>query len=205
MACLSVELEQFFLTPSEQPTVTLKDILTLAGERTFGFLFVLLSLPSALPIPAPGYSIPFGAVMLLLAGQLMAGRQRPWLPESWQQRGFNRSQVQGIFQKGLPWLRRLEVLCRPRLTSICTTIAGRLVIGTAIALMAIAMLIPIPGTNTLPAIGIFVTGFGLLDDDGLISLGGLAICASALVLVTAILLGGYEGAKLLLQWIIPGP
>nr|WP_245894793.1 exopolysaccharide biosynthesis protein [Nostoc cycadae] len=35
-------------------------------------------------------------------------------------------------------------------------------IGIAIALMSISMMIPIPGTNILPAMGIFVTGFGLL-------------------------------------------
>ncbi|BBD57245.1 hypothetical protein NIES2109_00100 [Nostoc sp. HK-01] len=48
-------------------------------------------------------------------------------------------------------------------------------IGIAIALMSISMMIPIPGTNTLPAMGIFVTGFGLLEDDGAISLGGLVL------------------------------
>jgi hypothetical protein len=46
-------------------------------------------------------------------------------------------------------------------------------LGIAIALMGISMMIPIPGTNTLPAMGIFVTGFGLMEDDGAISLGGL--------------------------------
>ena len=61
--------------------VTLNEILEIAGERTFGFLFVLLSLPSALPIPAPGYSTPFGIVMFLLAAQLIVGREQLWLPE----------------------------------------------------------------------------------------------------------------------------
>jgi hypothetical protein len=29
--------------------------------------------------------------------------------------------------------------------------------------MAISMMIPIPGTNTLPAMGVFVTSFGLSE------------------------------------------
>lgn len=62
-----------------------------------------------------------------------------------------------------------------------------MVIGIAIALMSISMMIPIPLTNTLPAIGIFVTGFGLLDDDGAISLGGLTICAISAVTTSTIL------------------
>lgn len=162
--------------PTATDDVTLNEILEIAGERTFGFLFVLLSLPSALPIPAPGYSTPFGIVMFLLAVQLITGSEQPWLPEKFRRRGFERKTVQGFIRKGLPWLERIETIARPRLTAVCTSRTGRMAIGVAIALMSISMMIPIPLTNTLPAIGIFVTGFGLLDDDGAISLAGLTIC-----------------------------
>ena len=57
------------------------------------------------------------------------------------------------------------------------------------------MMIPIPGTNTLPAMGIFVTGFGLLDDDGAISIGGLVLCVLGGTLSVLILLFGYEAVK----------
>ena len=216
MARLSVELQRYFLSPdaadlpvANQPSdglanshtgynslangqkslkeVTLNEILEIAGERTFGFLFVLLALPSALPIPAPGYSVPFGIVMFLLAVQLVAGSEQPWLPEKFRRRGFERKSVQGIIRKGLPWLKRIETVSRPRLTPVCTSRTGRVVIGLAIALMSISMMIPIPLTNTLPAIGIFVTGFGLLDDDGAISLAGLTICVMGAALSSTIL------------------
>jgi len=195
MAKLSVELNRFFFLEPRAPKVTLADILTLAGERTFGFLFVLLSLPSALPVPAPGYSIPFGILMLLLAVQLIAGASQPWFPSSWQAKGFDLKQIQSIVKAGTPWLRRIEAISRPRLSYLCTSLAGRVTIGGAIALMAISMMIPIPGTNTLPAIGIFVTGFGLLDDDGAISLGGLVLCAMGGTLSVFIFIFGYEAVK----------
>ena len=121
MARLSAELETFFFDESRNEQVTLADILALAGERTFGFLFVLLAFPSALPVPAPGYSTPFGIVMFLLAVQLIGGRQRPWLPDSWKNKGFNLKQIQKIVSTGLPWLKRVEVLSRPRLTTVCTS------------------------------------------------------------------------------------
>lgn len=208
MAKLSAELQRYFLdAPSLAPTaheadaarvatnggdVTLNELLTLGGERTFGFLFVLLSLPSALPVPAPGYSIPFGIVMLLLAVQLIIGRKKPWLPEGWLAKGFERTKVAGFITKGLPWLQKIEAVSRPRLSIICTSPVGRLVLGLAIALMSVSMMIPIPGTNTVPAIGIFVIGFGLLDDDGAISLAGLTICTLAIGLVGSILFFGAE-------------
>ncbi|MEO1619503.1 MAG: exopolysaccharide biosynthesis protein [Cyanobacteria bacterium J06632_3] len=216
MAKLSVELQKYFLQDTESDTdniepvdsavgtpgesfssgrlspvssneVTLNEILEIAGERTFGFLFVLLSLPSALPIPAPGYSTPFGIVMFLLAAQLVIGRDQPWLPENFRRQGFERTKIQGLIEKGIPWLQKIEFVARPRLTPVCTSRVGQMVIGIAIALMSISMMIPIPLTNTLPAIGIFVTGFGLLDDDGAISLGGLTICAISATTTTAIL------------------
>lgn len=202
MARLSAELDRFFFEESRAEKVTLGDILNLSGERTFGFLFVLLSLPSALPIPAPGYSIPFGVVMFVLAGQLLLGRRRPWLPASWQKKGFELTQVQKIVKAGLPWLKRIEVLSRPRLTSICTTYPGRCLLGILIALMSISMCIPIPGTNTLPAIGIFITGFGLLDDDGLISLAGVTVCVLAGMATSVILFAGVKGTSAAIKFLL---
>ena len=65
--------------------------------------------------------------------------------------------------------------------------------------MAISMMFPIPGTNTLPAMGIFVTGFGLLDDDGAISLAGLVLCLCGFVLSASILLAIVFGGSSLLD------
>ena len=80
-------------------------------------------------------------------------------------------------------------------------IAIALVLGVAIALMAMCMMIPIPGTNTLPAIGIFVIGFGLLDDDGAISLAGLTICTLAIGLVASVFILGAEVVDQGKDWI----
>lgn len=204
MARLSTELNRYFFEEVSTPQVSLKEILTLAGERTFGFLFVVLALPSALPLPAPGYSTPFGVVMFLLAVQLIAGRTRPWMPESWNHKQFDLGSVQKIVKAGIPWLRRLEAVSRPRLMPVCTSLPGRTVLGIAIALMSISMMIPIPGTNTLPAIGIFVTGFGLLDDDGVISLSGLVLCLMGGILTALILAFGYEAVKAGLDFIRGG-
>ncbi len=107
--------------------------------------------------------------------------------------------VQGFLKAGIPWLKRIEAIARPRLSYICTTLPGRVTIGVAIALMAISMMIPIPGTNTLPAMGVFVTSFGLSEDDGAISLGGLVMCVLGAVLTTSILVALVWGGSSLLD------
>ncbi len=201
MAKLSYELEAFFFSEERAETVALADVLALSGERAFGFFFVLLSLPSALPIPAPGYSVPFGIVILLLSAQLLCGKIIPWLPDSILNRPFQLDKIQGILKTGLPWLRRIEAISRPRLTYVCISLTGRLLIGGLVSLMAISMMIPIPGTNTLPAIGVFVSGFGLLEDDGLISLVGLGVCILGGSLSLSILIAVIYGGVSLADWL----
>lgn len=67
------------------------------------------------------------------------------------------------------------------------------------------MIIPSPGTNTRLAMGIFVTGFGLIEDDGAIRLGGSVLCLiggilSASILI-AILVGGTSLLDLIKGWL----
>ncbi|MFQ4146611.1 exopolysaccharide biosynthesis protein [Chlorogloeopsis sp. ULAP02] len=199
MARLSSELQRFFFEEEPPSQVNLADFLLLAKERIFGFLFVILSLPSALPVPAPGYSVPFGILIFLLAIQLIVGSKTPWLPQRMLNHPIKLETVQKVLKAGIPWLRRIEAIARPRLVYICTTLPGRVTLGSAISLMAISMMIPIPGTNTLPAMGIFVTGFGLMEDDGAISLGGLVLCVMGGILTTSILMALMWGGSSLLD------
>ena len=201
MAKLSTELTSFFFKEQRSSHVTLEEILKIAGNSIFGFLFVILSLPSALPVPAPGYSIPFGILMLILAVQLMMGRKKPWLPKKMANHPIKLETVQKFLKGGIPWLQKIEAITRPRLPYVCTTVPGQLILGIAIALMSIFMMIPIPGTNTLPAIGIFVVGFGLMEDDGVISLGGLGICLTAAVLIGSIFTALIWGGSSLIDYI----
>lgn len=201
MAKLSAELQRYFLdTPvttaegnleAQLPqNVTLRELLTLGGEHSFGFLFVLLSLPSALPLPAPIISTPLGIVIIVLASQLIRGKQKPSLPEKWQERGFEREKVRNFIKIGLPWLRRIEAISKPRLSVVCTSVLGRCLLGVIIALLAACMMIPFPGTNTIPAICIFIIGFGILNDDGFIGLIGLTACILGTGLVAKALFVG---------------
>ncbi|MDJ0773589.1 MAG: exopolysaccharide biosynthesis protein [Mastigocoleus sp. MO_167.B18] len=195
MAKLSKELNHFFFEEKRPDYVTLEDILQIAGDSVFGFLFVVLALPSALPLPAPGYAAPFGVLIFILAIQFIIGRKKPWLPKKMANHRMKLETVQKFIKAGTPWLRRIEAITRPRLPYVCTTIPGRLIIGVAIALMSISMCIPIPLTNTLPAIGIFFVGFGLLEDDGFISLIGLVICLMGATLTSSIFIFGYKAVE----------
>lgn len=202
MPQLSVEIEDYFFEEERSPKVSLGEIIQLAEKRAFGFLFVVLSLPSALPVPAPGYSVPFGFVIILLAIQMIFGAQRPWLPQRILEGAIALEKVQKVVKAGLPWLRRIESISRPRLSYICTSLPGRVAIGVAIAAMSVSMMIPVPGTNTLPAMGIFILGFCLLEDDGAIALAGLTHCLVAGSTSVGIIVAGVSILDLLKDWIL---
>ncbi|MGY2766692.1 hypothetical protein ACVWZU_001761 [Thermostichus sp. MS-CIW-26] len=209
MARLSQELARFSRLPEspEQPEpsleglIRIEDILKLAGERSFGLFLAVLSFPSALPLPAPGYSTPFGVFIVLLALQLVAGRTTPWLPKWVLQTSVERKQFQKWAQAGIPWLQRIEKIARPRWRQLCTTRLGQVWLGTWIGLMGISMIIPVPGTNTLPAMGVFVTAFGLLEEDGILCSLGSLICVAGGLLTTSILIGLWWGGTTLLDWL----
>lgn len=199
MAKLSTELNRYFFEEDRQPEVKLGDIIAIAGERTFGFLFVLLALPSALPIPAPGYSAPFGFLIFILAVQFIIGSKQPWFPAKVANASIKVETARSVIKKGIPWLRRLENITKPRLVFICTRLPGRIIVGSAIALMAISMMIIIPGTNTLPAMGIFLTGLGLVEDDGAIAMVGATLCFLIAVLMVSVILAVIYGGSSLID------
>lgn len=178
---LSVELNLLLQTDGE--ALTVGRLAERIGDRGFGMLLVVLSLPSALPVPAAGYSVPFGILLLALAGQMLTGCPRPVIPK----RLARVSMAGPLAAKGLlaaAWgLRRIEILVRPRMRWI-TSRTGQVAMGMLVLLMSILMMVPIPLTNTFPAAVIFLIGVGLTEDDGLFALG------ACLVGVVAVLLYG---------------
>ena len=55
----------------------------LFGQRSFAVLFVLLLGVPALPLPTGGATHVFELIAMLLALQLIVGRDRIWLPQRW--------------------------------------------------------------------------------------------------------------------------
>ena len=49
----------------EGKDITIGGLLDHIGDRGFGLLLLVLALPAALPIPAPGYATPFGVLMVI--------------------------------------------------------------------------------------------------------------------------------------------
>ncbi|MDR0647613.1 MAG: exopolysaccharide biosynthesis protein [Puniceicoccales bacterium] len=143
----------------------LKVLVDQLKEQGFGALILLLSMPSALPIPAAGYSTPFGIILALLGMQLIFGHEVPWYPKRWSTKKLSLSKKWITF--ACKMLRILEVFTRPDRCAYLRYVFNRCVIGINIFILSIIMALPIPLTNTLPAAIILLFGVGLLEKDGL--------------------------------------
>ncbi len=166
-------------------------------KSTFGFLLVILSLPSALPVPAPGYSIPFGILLIILAVQIILRKQTPWFPKKFREKDINISKLKGGLEKIQKFITFFEKLIRTRMTWIYR--GGYRLFGVLIMCCGISMLIPIPGTNTIPAMGVFIIGLGMIEEDGLAGLAGALTALAGITLTLLILFLGKEALDLLIK------
>jgi len=134
----------------DRESITIDQILEENGKSTFGILITLIALPSALPVPAAGYSIPFGILLIFLGMQMHVGKRTPWVPKKIREKVINLHGKEGMKHKVAQFTGFFEKFIRPRLTFLFVSPMYNLY-GLLIALCGISLLIPIPLTNTPPA------------------------------------------------------
>ncbi len=190
---LSVELAKLMAVPQ----LSLHHVLQQLKTASFGFLLALVSLPSALPIPAPGLSVPLGVLIIILSAQLLWGRKTVWIPKKWRHASFNTATHQPHVNTMLKFVRFFEWFIRPRLSFIY--LIGLPVLVIVMLLCGVSMLIPIPGTNTLPAFGVFLIGLGMIEKDGLAAMVGLLFAVAGLALSVLVLWFGTEAVGMVVE------
>lgn len=161
---------------------TLGEMIDVFGERAFAIVFVLLMGVPALPVPTGGATHVFEVIVVLLALQLVAGRDEIWLPERWRAREVSHD---GRFVRSLLRLiRRMERLSRPRLRGLFGRRVTNAAFGLVVAGGAIAAFFapPFTGLDTLPALGVVIVSLGVLLEDFLLVAVGLVVGVAGVVL-----------------------
>lgn len=159
--------------------------------RELGLLLVVIGTPFLIPMPSPGLSTPAGIALALL-GLRFIGRADAAVPDI-----LGR---QSIPPKGLALLRRttlrlsglLDRWVKPRWGNFAD---GRTLIGLAIVSASLALAVPGPGSNVVPALALITLGLGLLGRDGLILAVGAVLSLVAWIYVGAIGLLVWAGVQ----------
>ena len=179
--------------------LTLHEIRDRLDERAYGLLILLLSIPCLVP---GLYGVPqvVGLIVILLAGQMLVGREEPWLP-----RWFLNLRCKGSWLKAmadfaetkLGWIDRLS---RPRLRRFADGPGEKL---AAVFMILATVTIVMPLTNTIPSIALAVLSVGLIQRDGLFVLAGCAVTTVWLTILGALGTGVLMGAEWATRW-LPG-
>ena len=167
---LSALLHKLLASSGDNP-LNLGTVLQQVGDKGFGLVLILLSLPSALPVPAPGYSTPFGILLAIFAYQMIVGKAAPAVPRRAESITLPKSMTDTMLKVSGGFFKQVETIVRPRGKWI-TQGGGQRMLGGVVIIMATLMMIPMPGTNTFPAMVICLTGIAMIEEDGLVA--GLA-------------------------------
>lgn len=165
--------------------LTLHQIRDRLDERAYGLLILILSLPCLVP---GLYGVPqaVGVIIILVAAQLLIGREEPWLPRwvlTLRAKGRWLTAMADFAETRLGWIERVS---RPRLLMFATGAGERM----AAAFMIMATLtIVLPFTNTVPSIALLLLSIGLIQRDGVFVLGGAAVATGWLTLLGALGVG----------------
>lgn len=179
--------------PAQSAEMTLGELIETLGERSFGWSIVLFALVNMIPMPI-GSNMVTSLPLILLTAQMALGLQQVRLPAFIKRRRISRKGFQKLVLRLGPLIRPVERMLQPRHTYLFDP---RLERGLAVFLLlvALALFMPIPLSGYLPATALFVTGVGLVERDGLVALGGVALGAVAIAVtlgVGAMLLAGAQ-------------
>jgi hypothetical protein len=168
---------------------TLGGLIDTFDEKSFALLFVLLLGLPALPLPTGGATHVFEVIAMLLALQLIAGRDEIMLPRRWRGLELAGGRREAFITKLLSFIRRLERYSRPRLTflfdhRLSSIVFGVLAFGGALAAFLAP---PFTGLDTLPALGVVLLSLGVILEDIVVVIIALVVAAAGVAL--EILLG----------------
>jgi hypothetical protein len=178
---VSHELERWLVGDGKK---TLGSLIELFEAKAFAIVFVVLLGVPALPLPTGGATHVFEIIAILLALELIAGRDRIWLPRRWCELELAGPRQQRFLNALMRMIRKLERISRPRLRflfghRLSGFVFGVLVVGgSAGAFLAP----PFTGLDTLPALGVVLLSLGVLLEDFLVVIVAILVGAAGVLL-----------------------
>jgi len=142
------------------------------GDRSLAALLAFFAAINLLPLP-PGTTVVLGPPLVIVAVQMMLGQARVWLPRSVLDRSIPADRFRQMTARAMPRLLWLERLIQPRYWPFRSERAADRLIGVVALILGIAVTLPIPFGNWLPAFSIFLLSLALSERDGLCLIAGL--------------------------------
>ena len=194
---VSDQLERWLQSDGEK---TVGSLVELFEEKSFAILFVLLLGVPALPLPTGGATHVFELIAVVLAAQLIAGRDHIWLPKRWRSLELAGDKQQRFIAGLLRAIRLLERISRPRLRFLFNHRLSNVVFGVLVLAGTLGAFLapPFTGLDTLPALGVVLLSLAVLLEDFAVVIAALAVGVAGVVLELALGSAAVDGISDLL-------
>jgi hypothetical protein len=170
------------------PDLTMGRLNDSLDERGIALVLMLLLLPSALPVPTGGVTHVLELFALLVAGQMVVGRDDLWLPRRLRDHRLGETFTTKAGPKVLRFVRWVERLARPRGARVLAARPTVAALGVLLLVFVLGTLVapPFSGLDTLPALGVVLVCLGLLFGDALVVVVGMISGASGIALIVVL-------------------
>jgi len=180
---MSLVFEELSRDASE--AVTILQVREALGDRSLAALLAFFAAINLLPLP-PGTTVVLGPPLVIVAVQMMLGQARVWLPRSVLDRSIPADRFRHMTARAMPRLLWLERLILPRYWPFRSERAADRLIGVVALILGIAVTLPIPFGNWLPAFSIFLLSLALSERDGLCLIAGLVAGAISFLIIALV-------------------
>ena len=159
---VSDQIECWLASDGDQ---TLGGLIDVFREKSFALIFILLLGLPALPLPTGGATHVFEIIAMVVALQLVAGRDKIWLPKRWCKielgTGGGRTRFIMGLMRAIRWIERFS---RPRVRVLFDHRASNSVFGLLVIAGSLGAFLapPFTGLDTLPALGVVLLSLGVL-------------------------------------------
>ena len=193
----SQEIERWL---AGEGTRTLGSLIDLFQEKSFALLFVILLGVPALPLPTGGATHVMEVIAMLLALQLILGRDEIWLPARWRALELAGERQQRFIAGLMRFIRTLERFSRPRLRFLFGRRLSNIAFGVLALLGSVAAFAapPFTGLDTLPALSVVLIALGVLLEDFAVVAAGLLMMVAGVALEVVLGAAAIEGVGRLL-------
>ncbi|MEO1544594.1 MAG: exopolysaccharide biosynthesis protein [Pseudomonadota bacterium] len=179
-------LLKLLVTQTEGERVSLGELVQAFGHRSFGPMLLVPAIIAVAPTGAiPGMSIVTGTIIMLVALQMLIGRDHVWLPNRLLSFEFSRQSLKTSVERAGPWAERVDWVVGERFTVLTQKPLNRF-IPVICVLLALSMypLALLPFAVAIPGTAVGLLALGLTFRDGvLVGLGYTLAALAAYVLV----------------------
>ena len=181
------------LDRADGPRVSVGWLIAELGERSFGLTLLVMAIIALLP----GASTVVGLLIAWPAIQLILGHDTAALPRAMARREVDVERLARVIDVVVPRLAWVERLIRPRWAAVFQT--TRRVVGTAMLLVGLTLISPVPFSQIVPALVIMLLALAYLEEDGFALLLALFAAFCSLAVTGTTLWGAVET----IDWIDP--